>query len=113
MNPEQLALAYVDRFCSADLAGLEEILDPGLELKGPLFEFRDRAAYLASLRDPPLEKARYQVLSVTSQEQEAAVFFDYEKPDQTLTVAVACGVRSGQIARMRIIFDARGFDRYG
>lgn len=53
---------YLDHFCSGNIDGVESTLAHGFRLRGPLFEFDSREAYIQSLRDNPLEKASYRIL---------------------------------------------------
>ena len=67
-----------------------------------------RSDYLDVLRSAPPASCRARVLSVTEGNDGIAVFWDYEKPGGTLTIAQLFGLRDGRISEIRLVFDTGG-----
>ena len=65
MSNREVAIEFVKRFCSGDVGGLGQLLADEFHLSGPLFEFASKQEYLDSLVRDGLERASYQILSVT------------------------------------------------
>jgi len=104
---KDIALEYVDFFCTGNIAGLSSILSPNLQFQGPLYTFNSSEAYLDSLKDN-LSKCDYHILEVTENRTSVAVFYDLEKPDKPLSIAQLFKIHNGQIEEILLIFDARG-----
>ena len=109
MTSTDLALTFIERFCTGDVDGLEPLLAEDLHFTGPLFTFTSRAAYLDSLHADPLEPAPYTVLDVLTGMNSVAVFYTIDKPEGILTLAQRFHVEQSQIAEILLVFDARLF----
>ncbi len=107
MNNREIALEFLSRFCVADVDGLAPLLSEDLQLNGPLFHFDCREAYLDSLKDSPLEKCGYQVLSVTENQESVSIYYDYEKVAGAITIAQLFRFRDQKITELLLVFDAR------
>ena len=100
-----LALAFLDRFAAGDVEGLAPLLSDDLRVTGPYVDVATRADYLAALRAAPPRPATIRPLSVTEGESTVAVFYRYEKPGRTRTVAQLFRCRGDQICEMLLVFD--------
>ena len=87
MSNRDVAVKYLDHFCKGDVQGVEATLAKGFHLKGPLFEFESRGAYIASLSDNPLEPATYRILAVTEGDETVSVYYTYDKPSGSNIIA--------------------------
>ena len=74
---------------------------------GPYLRVTSRAAYLDALRKDAPEPCRVRVLSVTETGDTVAVFYEYEKPGRTLTIAQLFRFSGQRISDIRLVFDGR------
>ena len=107
MNNRHVAIQFLERFCAGDIDGLTPLLTEDLQLSGPFYQFRSRAAYLDSLGTDPLEARSFRVLSLTEDSNTVAIFDDYEKSTATLTIAQLFKFRNERISEMVLVFDGR------
>ncbi len=109
MNQREVALEFLNRFCSGNVEGLSPLLSEDLELRGPLFQLDSRTTYLNSLQEGGLEQCTFKVHSLTSGEDEVAVFYDYQKAGGTVTIGQLFGFDNDNIRRILLVFDTRPF----
>jgi hypothetical protein len=107
----EAAVAFAEAFCAGELDRLEAMLHPDLRLRGPLFAFDSRAAYLQSLRDQPVEPGPCTLLRVHGDGEEAAVLYEYGKPGSPVLVAQFMRLADGLIVEIRLVFDTAGLGR--
>ena len=69
MNNREIALEFLKCFCAGDVNSLDPLLAEDLQFNGPLYQFGSKDAYLDSLKDGPLEKCGYRILSVTESDR--------------------------------------------
>ena len=96
---------YLDHFCGGNIDGVESTLDEGFRLRGPLFEFDSREAYIQSLRDGPLEKASYRILESSHGDGTVSVFYEYRKSSGSNVVAQFFRIRENMIVETLLVFD--------
>lgn len=106
MDSRETAIEFARAFCAADLARLESVLHPELELRGPLFEFHTRDEYLGSLRRAPRQPAACEILQVHGTGSEAAILYEYRKPVAPVLVAQFNRQKGGLITEVRLVFDS-------
>ena len=99
------ALQFVSSFCSGDVDGLAVLMADDFHLKGPLFEFDSKQAYLDSLADGGLERAGHRVISATETDGNVSIYYEYLKADGALTIAQLFTFRDGLIADSLVVFD--------
>lgn len=109
MSNREMALEFVRRFCAGDINGLKPLLADDLQFSGPFHRFATRDAYLETLMREPLDDCGYRVLSVTEGDDSVSIYYDYEKPDRTVTIAQLCTIKDHEICKILIVFDGRGF----
>ena len=109
MNNQELAIEFVKQFCAGDVEGLAPLLADELKLKGPLFQFGSRDAYLDSLRQDPLEKGSYRLLSVAESDDGVSIFYEYGKSDGAITIAQLFKFKDQKIGEILLVFDGREF----
>ena len=109
MNNRDVAIEFVKCFCAGDVGALAPLLTPDLKLKGPFYQFGSADAYLDSLRNDPLEKCGYRVISVTEDADSVSIYYDYEKSDRTITIAQLFKFSNQKIQEILLVFDGRGF----
>ena len=68
---------FVECFCKADLEGIDSILSMQFSLEGPLFRFDSKQEYMDSLNGNLVADPEAEILSVTGNADEAAVFYNY------------------------------------
>jgi hypothetical protein len=108
MTQCDIAIQFIERFCAADVDGVEELLSPTLEFSGPFHQFDNRQDYIDSLRQDPPQPARYELLSVTDNETEVAIFYNYLKEQMPLLFAQLFHFNPRrQIGRIVLVFDGR------
>jgi hypothetical protein len=107
MTNQEIVRAYLRCFSRGDLDGLEVLLAPELAVKGPLLECHTAEQYLNALRKDPPQAADCTILSITEDDESVAVFYEYGKGGQPMTIAQLFWLRDERIRRMVIVFDAR------
>lgn len=107
MTNREVVLEFLRYFCGGDIDGLETLLAEDLQFSGPYHHFGSRYAYIQSLKDAPPEKCGYRVLSLAANGDDVCVFYDYEKGDQSITVAQLCKFKDRRIGEILLVFDAR------
>jgi len=109
MNNCDVAIKFVKCFCAGDVDALAPLLTPDLKFKGPFFNFDSADAYLNSLKNGPLEKCGYQMLSITEGKDSVSINYDYEKSDRTIAIAQLFKFSNQKIQEILLVFDGRGF----
>ena len=109
MPNQKITLDYLRYFCLSDIEGLKTLLTSDLNFSGTFHNYHSAEEYLKSLRNDPPEKCRYKVLSVTENEDSVAVFYEYQKPERTITIAQLFKIRDQKIHEILLVFDGRGF----
>ena len=109
MNQRETALQFLKYFCAGEWETLCELLTEDFQLKGPLFEFRSRDEYLASLEEGSAAVDDFHLLHLFENGADVCAIYDLIKPDSTLAVAQIFEFRGDRIARTRLIFDGRAF----
>lgn len=105
MSRRDAVRQFLQRFCDADVDGLEPLLAEDLQFSGPFYHFGSRFAYIQSLRDDPPEKCRYRILSLAESGDDVCVFYDYEKRGQSIVVAQLCRFKGEKIGEILLVFD--------
>ena len=108
MTNREVVLEFLRRFCSGEVDGLESLLAEDLQFSGPFHHFGSRYAYIQSLKDEPPEKCGCRVLSLAESGEDVCVFYEYEKSDQSITVAQLCKFKDRKISEILLVFDGRG-----
>ena len=104
-----IAKEFVRHFCAGDFNNLAPLLSPDLHLIGPLFDFDSAMDYLDALKNGPPVQCGYRLLSVTEDADSVSVFYEYEKPESTVTIAQLFRFRAQLISEILLVFDGRGF----
>ena len=107
MSNREVAIDFVNRFCSGDAPGLGALLADDFHLQGPLFEFTSKRDYLDSLARDGLERASYQILSIAEGPDTVSIFYEYQKAAGPITIAQRFGFNDGLIADILLVFDSR------
>ena len=110
MTNREIALAYLQHFCTGDIDKLAPLLAPDLDFRGPLHASHLANDYLASLRNDPPESCDHNILSITENSDEVAVFYEYKKPDRTVPIVQLFTVKKVKIAKILLMFDSSGFN---
>ncbi len=108
MTNRDLAYSFIERFCAGDLEGLVPLLAEDLQFRGPFHIFESREGYLSCLRDDPPASNQFQILSITECEDHVAAFFEYQKPDGSVTIAQLFKCVDEKITEILLVFDGRG-----
>ena len=101
----EVAMAYLKHFCAGNVDGLASLLADDLEFKGPFHQFSSSRAYIQSLRDDPLDRCSYRVVSITEADDSVSVYYDYRKAKSDLTVAQLFNFTDGKISKILLVFD--------
>ena len=109
MNNRDMAMEFVKCFCAGDADALVPLLSADLRFHGPFYNFGSADAYLASLKNDPLEQCGYRVLSITESEDSVSIYYDYEKSDRAITIAQLFKFKNQTISEILLVFDGRGF----
>ncbi|QDT95249.1 nuclear transport factor 2 family protein [Gimesia aquarii] len=110
MTNHDLAISFVERFCAGDVEGLVLLLAKDLRFRGPFHQFDSRDAYVSCLKDNPPTRSRFHVLSVTEDDDHVAVFYEYQKTDETVMLAQLFKCEDGKITEILLVFDGRGIE---
>jgi len=108
MDNRDIALEYLNQFCKGNIDGVEATLASDFHLKGPLFEFNSRGAYIASLRENPPDPAVYKMLDMSDGENTVSVFYSYEKSTGSNIIAQLFRFNGGKICETLLVFDRAG-----
>ena len=103
MTNRESAIAFVERFALGDVDRLAPLLADQFHLKGPLFEFDSKKAYLDSLAGD-LEHGHCEIRSVTDIGDQVIVMYEYLKHDSTITIAQTFTFRDGLIEGTLLAF---------
>jgi len=101
MDCKALATSFIECFCKADLNGINSLLASKFHLKGPLFEFDTKEAYIESLKGNLEADPNAEILSICSNENEVAAFFTYK--GNIIGQLFRC--RGGEIYETLLVFD--------
>lgn len=110
MTNRDLAISFVERFCTGDVEGLGSLLAENLRFRGPFHQFDSRDSYVSCLKDDPPTSSRFHVLSVTEDDDHVAVFYEYQKSDETVMIAQLFKCEDGKITETLLVFDGRGIE---
>jgi ketosteroid isomerase-like protein len=110
MSRKETALAFVQRFCRADVAGLRDLLSDDFRFSGPFLVAASREAYLAELTLNPPEPAEFKLLAIAEEGEVVAVFYEYAKPGHSAVMGQLCRFRDDRIAEIVLVFDSREFE---
>ena len=109
MSQRDIALAFLDYFSAGRIEELAPLLAADFRFEGPLYRFNSAREYLAALRNDPPEPCRYRIISVTEDDGQVAIFYEYEKPDGDLTIVQMFTIENRRIAGITLVFDCSGF----
>lgn len=109
MSQRDIALAFLDHFSAGRVEELVPLLAADLRFEGPLYRFDSALEYLEVLRDNPPEPCRYELLSITENDDSVALFYDYQKPGGSLAIAQLFTIENQKIAGITLVFDSSGF----
>jgi hypothetical protein len=101
MDSKSLATSFIECFCKADLSGINALLSSDFQLKGPLYEFDSKQAYINSLEGNLEADANAEIISVISNDNEAAAFYRYKGN----TIGQLFWCRGGEIYETLLVFD--------
>jgi len=103
----EVALAFLERFCSGDVEGLAPLLMTDFRFQGPLLECETAAAYLDALRrDPPQPGCAYRLVDLAAAGDTVTLAWEYCKPAGAMLVNQRLRFRDGRISEMQLTFDA-------
>ena len=102
------AMAFLNCFCDGDVDGLANLLAEDLQFKGPLYEFHSRDAYMACLKNDPPEQCSYRALTIIESEDIVSIYYDYQKPNGTISIAQLFKFRNQEISEILLVFDGGG-----
>lgn len=105
MRDRTIVDEYLDYFCRGNIDGIESTLAEDFNLRGPLFEFGSRDAYIRSLRETTLDVASIRIIEFIQDDDRIAVFYEYEKPSGSNTVAQLFRIRENVIVETLLVFD--------
>ncbi|MDF1822659.1 MAG: nuclear transport factor 2 family protein [Alcanivoracaceae bacterium] len=105
MTEQELACAYVRAFSEGDLDGLAAVLTEDFCIRGPLYTFTDRAAFLQRLRELNAPKAAFDIVHCQGGNNSASVFFHYRLGALELLMAMHLQIRDGRISEALLVFD--------
>jgi len=101
MDSNSLAQSFIECFCNADLNGIDSLLSNDFSLKGPLFEFKSKQDYIASLDGNLEADPEAEILSIIGNKNEAAAFYKYK--GKLIGQLFRCN--EGKIYKTVLVFD--------
>lgn len=108
MTNRDIALTFTQYFCSGNINEIKSLLDSNLIFKGPFHTFYSAKDYIESLEASPPEKLNCNIISVTENKNEVAIFYKYLKTYLTLDIAQLVKINNQKIIEIKVIFDAAG-----
>lgn len=108
MTKVAIAKEFIDRFCSGSVEKLKELLLENLHFQGTLFKFSSRSDYLESLRTDPPKSSDYRILSITENEEDVSIYYEYGKEGGFLTIAQLFRFEGDKISEILLVFDSKG-----
>ena len=102
MTAKETALAFIERFCSADLDGLERLLAPDLAFTGPLLQSGSAAEYIRALRFDPPEPAPYRIDLVQEESEKVFIKWSWHKSTGHLALEQSFEISDGRIRAVRL-----------
>ncbi len=107
MNKQEIVLEYLRCFCDGDTDGLERLLADDLSFDGTFHKFDSSAEYIYSLKNDLPEKTKFNILSITENEDSVAIFYEYQKPQNAIKNAQLFKFKEHKIGEILLIFDGR------
>lgn len=107
MTNRDIVLEYLKCFCEGDISGVDAVLALDFQLTGPLYTFKSRDEYIQSLREDPPKPSRYTIREIAESDTGISVFYEYDKPSGSLTIAQFFKLRGGQICEILLVFDTK------
>lgn len=107
MTKREIAERYLQCFCGSDIEGLVPLLAHDLQFTGPFHSFNSAEDYLESLKRDPPEHCDYKILSATENEESVALFYEYRKPKQIMSIAQLFRIETQKIQEILLVFDRR------
>lgn len=105
MSKRQVVTQYLTGFCAGDVERVAATLADEFELDGPLFTFRSKQEYLASLAGDFDAGTRFEIVELLEGVDTVSVFYDYAKPSGTVTVAQLFWFENSKIRKTLLVFD--------
>ncbi|WP_432798806.1 hypothetical protein [Poriferisphaera sp. WC338] len=105
----QLTHAFLRAFCHADSKAIERLLAEELRFNGPLFSGTSAESYMVQLRKSLPERAVYEVIFESVEDDRCAVFFEYCKEGaEPMVMAMLCRTDHAKIKEITLAFDTAG-----
>ena len=105
MNKREIAMEFIKNFCAGDVEALGSLLEDDFQLKGPLYRFDSKAAYLESLKADPLERCGFNVLNITEDDSTVSIYYEYKKSAKTIIIAQLFRFKEQRIGETLLVFD--------
>ena len=109
MTNREMAMKFIDCFCSVEIEELSKLLAPDLVFTGTFFNYNSAAEYLAALRSDPPEIAAGEIMDISENADSVAVFWQYKKASGEHKMAQLFTFRKQKINKILLIFDGRPF----
>ena len=107
MSPLQLALRYMEIFCSGrDLDAMAGLFADDFRFKGPFFEFDSAREYVDSLKADPPEQCGFEIIQAFENESSACLVYAFRKPGVRTPMAQLFEIAGGRINRVLLVFDS-------
>jgi len=107
MTNRDIALTFIQLFCEGNINAINVLLASNVVFKGPFHTFYSAKDYVKSLEASPPEKFNYDIISVTENKNEVAIFYKYHKKDRTMDIAQLVKIANQKVVEIQVIFDAR------
>lgn len=106
-----IAIQFVEYFCEGNIDQLALLLSSEFYFHGPLCQFNNANAYIEALRQDPPENSECLIKSITENESQVAIFYDYLKHGEALPIAQLFEFDAQhKIKQIQLVFDARYMD---
>lgn len=106
LNEQQIALAYLNAFCSSDIDGLALLLHTSLSYKGPLYQFESAADYLQCLRRDPPVPGHYKIKRMSKKGRVIHLSYEYIKQTKNISITQDFKIENGKITETQLDFDS-------
>lgn len=106
MPPRDVALHFLRSFAAGHVQQLAPLVAEDMRVWGTLHEYDSGAGYLKAL-EKDREPSDLQLISVTEDQNEVAVVYDYGKAQAKLRIAQLFRINAGLITEMYLVFDGR------
>jgi hypothetical protein len=110
MKPLELALKYMEIFCSGkNLERLYEMFSYDLKFEGPLYTFDSAFDYVQSLINDPPTDSEYKIIEIFEKKNSVNLIYEFKKYNISTIMSQYFEIKNNKIIKIILIFDSVKF----